>query len=86
MRPHNNSEPYQDWYSDRRDGPPRISPSSVGLLIVFLTAFLFLAYMTMERPWAGGEDTPSPDAQAAADPAPADPSGGQAPVDGEAQQ
>lgn len=85
MSPHNNSQPYQDWYSDRRDGPPQINPSSVGLLIVFLAAFLFLAYMTMERPWAGAEVSPSPDAQTSADPALADPSVEQAPV-AEAQQ
>ena len=86
MRPHNNSQPYQDWYSDRRDRPPQISYSSVGLLIVFLAAFLFLAYMTMERPWAGAEFSPSPDAQTSADPALADPPGEQAPVGAEAQQ
>ena len=84
MRLDNNSQPYQDWYSYRRNRP-EISPSSVGLLIVFLAAFLFLAYMTMERPWAGADDTPSPDAQTSADPALADPSGEQAPV-AEAQQ
>ena len=84
MRLDNNSQPYQDWYSDRRNRP-EISPSSVGLLIVFLSAFLFLAYMTVERPWAGAGGTPSSDAQTSADPALADPSGEQAPVGGEAQ-
>lgn len=84
MCPDNNSQPYQDWYSERRHRP-EISPSSVGLLIVFLAAFLFLAYMTIERPWAGGEATPPSDVQTSADPQVADPAGEPAPA-AEAQQ
>lgn len=55
MRRQNDWQQYDAWHLDWRERPPLISGYSLVLLVIFLGAFVFLAFMAYERPWVDPE-------------------------------